>query len=177
MNLTFSLTTMDSKYILGFYEKHVHIFNIIIIMLSFNVNADYRILLVDDDEDIIWINKMILSDEGFTVDVSTDPEDALKKLKSEKYDIFIIDYMMPKMKGDELANMILSLNRAVGIIFLTGYSEHAAYMQMVGNMDNLILFKPISGEELIDAVKSKIEQLQSQLDSVEHTDAYRIQVK
>jgi len=162
---------------LRFYEIYIHIFNIIIIKLYFYMNADYRILLVDDDEDILWINKMILSNEGFMVDISTDPEEALKKIKSEQFHILIIDYMMPKIRGDELANMILALNKAIGIIFLTGFSEHAAYMKMVGNMDNLILFKPISGEELIDAVNSKIIQLQSELDSIDNISVYRIQVK
>jgi DNA-binding response OmpR family regulator len=141
------------------------------------VNTDYRILLVDDDEDILWANKMILSREGFTVDVSTDPEEALKKIRLEQFHIIIVDYMRPKIKGDDLANMIFALNKSVGIIFLTGYSEHAAYLKMVGNMDNLILFKPISSKELIDAVNSKIIQLQSELDSIDNTSANRIQVK
>lgn len=142
-----------------------------------DVNTDYRILLVDDDEDILWANKMILSREGFTVDISTDPEEALEKIKLEQFHIFIIDYMMPKIKGDDLANMILALNKSVGIIFLTGYSEHTVYMKMVGNMDNLILLKPISSKELIDAVNSKIIQLQSELDSIDNTSANIIQVK
>ena len=142
-----------------------------------DVNTDYRILLVDDDEDILWANKMILSREGFTVDISTDPEEALEKIKLEQFHITIIDYMMPKLKGDELANMILGLNKSVGIIFLTGYSEHVVYMNMVGNMDNLILLKPISSKELIDAVNSKIIQLQSEFDNIDHTDVHRIQVK
>jgi two-component system response regulator VanR len=130
------------------------------------VNADYRILLVDDDEDILWANKMILSGEGFTVDVSTDPEEALEKIKSEEYNIFIIDYMMPKIKGDELAYMILAQDTSVGIIFLTGYSEYAEYMKMVGNVDDFILFKPISRKELIDAVNSKIIQMQGESDVI-----------
>jgi DNA-binding response OmpR family regulator len=138
---------------------------------------DYRILLVDDDEYILWINKRILSGEGFTVDISTDPEEALEKIKAEQYHIFIIDYMMPKIKGDELAYMILGLNKSVGIIFLTGYSEYASYLQMVGNVDNLILFKPISRKELIDAVNSKIIQLQSELGNSDDIDVYRINVE
>ena len=140
------------------------------------MNADYRILLVDDDEDILWANKRILSGEGFTVDISTDPEEALEKIKSEQYHVFIIDYMMPKIKGDELAYMILVQDKSVGIIFLTGYSEYAEYMKMVGNVDNFILTKPISRKDLIDAVNSKIIQMQSESDNIDNTDAYRIQL-
>jgi DNA-binding response OmpR family regulator len=141
------------------------------------VNTDYRILLVDDDEDILWANKMILSREGFTVDISTDPEEALTKIKSEEYHIFIIDYMMPKIKGDELAYMILAQDKSVGIIFLTGYSEYADYMRMVGNVDDFILFKPVSRKELIDAVNKKIIQMQSELDNADDIEVYRINVE
>jgi DNA-binding response OmpR family regulator len=139
------------------------------------VNADYRILLVDDDEDILWINKRILSGEGFTVDISTDPEEALEKIKAEQYNIFIIDYMMPKIKGDELAYMILGQDKSVGIIFLTGYSEYADYMRMVGNVDDFILTKPISRQDLIDAVNSKIIQMESESDNADDIHVYRIQ--
>ena len=136
---------------------------------------DYRILLVDDDEDILWINKRILSGEGFTVDVSTDPEEALEKIKAEEYNIFIIDYMMPKIKGDELAYMILGQDKSVGIIFLTGYSEYAEYMKMVGNVDDFILTKPISRQDLIDAVNSKIIQMQGESGNADDVHVYRIQ--
>ena len=135
------------------------------------MNTDYKILLVDDDEDILWANKMILSGEGFTVDITTDPEEALEKIKSEQYNIFIIDYMMPKIKGDELAYMILAQDKSVGIIFLTGYSEYAEYMRMVGNVDDFILLKPISRKDLIHAVNSKIVQMQGESDIIADTDA------
>ena len=135
------------------------------------MSADYKILLVDDDENLLWAYKMVLSDEGFKVDTSNDPEEALEKIKLEQFNVLILDYMMPKMKGDELANMILSLDKSANIIFLTGYSEYAVYMKMVGNMDNLILYKPISGKDLINAVNSKIRQAQSVVDNVHDTDA------
>lgn len=141
------------------------------------MNTDYRILLVDDDEDILWANKMILSREGFTVDISTDPEEALTKIKSEEYNIFIIDYMMPKIKGDELAYMILAQDKTVGIIFLTGYSEYAEYMRMVGNVDDFILTKPVSRKDLVDAVNKKIIQMQSESDNTDDINVYRIHVE
>ncbi len=140
------------------------------------MNADYRILLVDDDEDILWVNKRILSGEGFTVDICTDPEEALEKIKSEEYNIFIIDYMMPNIKGDELAYMVLAQDKSAGIIFLTGYSEYAEYMRMVGDVDDFILFKPISRKDLINAVNSKIIQMQGKSDITVNTDSDRIQL-
>jgi len=138
------------------------------------VNTDYRILCVDDDEDILWANKMILSGEGFKVDICTDPEEALRKIKSEQFHVLIIDYMMPKIRGDQLANMILTLDKSVSIIFLTGYSEYDVYMKMVGGIDNMILYKPVSGKELIDAVNFKINNLQNVSDSVNNMSAFAV---
>jgi two-component system response regulator MprA len=120
----------------------------------------YRILLVDDDEDILWINQMILSEAGFSVDTCNNPEEALKKIMSQNFHIVILDYMMPKMKGDELAERILEFNKNVGIIFLTGYSEFVSYMKNVGGTQNLVLLKPVSEKELIDAVKLEIDILE-----------------
>jgi len=138
------------------------------------VTADYKVLLVDDDENLLWAYKMVLSDEGFKVETSSDPEEALEKIKSEQFHVLILDYMMPKMKGDELANMILSLDQSANIIFLTGYSEYDVYMKMVGNMDNLILYKPISGQDLINAVNSKIKHAQSVVDNVHDAGAHTV---
>ena len=119
----------------------------------------YKILLVDDDEDILWINQMILSDAGYSVDIFTDPEKALLNVYSEDYSVAVLDYMMPKIKGDELAKKILKIKKSTGIIFLTGYSEFASYMETVEDSISLVLLKPITGDELIEAVASKIEQV------------------
>lgn len=130
----------------------------------------YKILLVDDNEDILWINQMILSEAGYNVDISDDPLRALKKVYTEPFHIFILDFMMPKMKGDELAEKIIRYNasekRACGIIFLTGYSEFVNYMEKVGDSNNMILLKPISEKELIDAVNMKIDKLSCLSDSI-----------
>ena len=123
------------------------------------MNDMYKILLVDDDEDILWINQLILSDAGYSVDIFTDPEKALLKVYSEDYSVAVLDYMMPKIKGDKLAKKILKIKKSTGIIFLTGYSEFATYMETVEDSISLILLKPISGDELIEAVTSKIEQV------------------
>ena len=113
---------------------------------------NFKVILVDDDEDILWINQLILEEVGYSVDVSNDPEEALKRVISEDYNVAVLDYMMPKMRGDELAERILKHDNNIRIIFLTGYAEFVSYMETVGNCNNVILLKPISEKELIDAV-------------------------
>ena len=73
-----------------------------------------KLLLVDDDKDILWVNTRILTGAGYSVDTSDDPEEALKKINNEPYHVVILDYIMPKMKGDELAQRILEYNKKSG---------------------------------------------------------------
>lgn len=126
--------------------------------------ASNKILLVDDDEDILLFNKLILSDANFSVDTCNDPEEALTKCKSTDYDLFILDYIMPKMKGDELAEIIFNYKRLQGsyvnIMFLTGRLESTKYLERLGGGFNLVLVKPINAEDLLKAIRSKMKQPQ-----------------
>ena len=118
----------------------------------------YKILLVDDDEDILWIYQMILSDAGFSVEISNDSK-AIEKINSEKFHIFILDFMMQKINGDELAKRIIKKDKTAQIIFLTGYSEMKTYLENIEGLTNVTLLKPITAEKLIEAVNNKIVQL------------------
>ena len=118
----------------------------------------HRILLVDDDEDILWINQMILADAGFSADIYTDPKEALLKFRSEAYSLAVLDYMMPKMNGKELASKLLEINQNLKIIYLTGYSNFAKSVNRTEN-HFCVLVKPISGDQLIEAVKSNLRHL------------------
>jgi DNA-binding response OmpR family regulator len=122
---------------------------------------DYRIILVDDDDDILWINQKYLTKEGYSVDTSNDPEKALDMILSHDYDLAILDYMMPKMRGDELAKKIISTCRHTHIIYLTGYSEFSSYMEYTGDTRNTVLLKPLSKDELLHAVELKLARAKS----------------
>jgi DNA-binding response OmpR family regulator len=61
-----------------------------------------RILIVDDEDDINLLFKMVLDDNGFKVDTFTDPLVALQNFTAGSYDLLILDMLMPKMNGFEL---------------------------------------------------------------------------
>ncbi|MCW4013669.1 MAG: response regulator [Candidatus Bathyarchaeota archaeon] len=120
---------------------------------------NYRILMVDDDQDILWICQMVLSDEGFSIDISNDPRDALQKTMSKGYHIFILDYVMPYILGDELAKEILSINNDAVFIFLTGHNEFYDISKSLDCNSYLILLKPVDEQQLLKAVNEKVEYL------------------
>jgi CheY-like chemotaxis protein len=67
-----------------------------------------RILIVDDEEDIVNLVRMILEDAGYSVDAVTDGRDALKKVAAHSFDLILLDIMMPFMSGWEVLERMRS---------------------------------------------------------------------
>ena len=82
-------------------------------------NADYSILVVDDEEGSREINETILADAGYRVTLAKDGVEGWEKFLSGDFDLIVIDRVMPKMSGDELARRIRNDNHRIPIIMLT----------------------------------------------------------
>ena len=93
----------------------------------------FKILIVDDEEDLCEILQFNLENEGFKVDVAYSAEEALK-MELASYHIFLLDIMMGTISGTKLAKMIKKDDdlKSKPIIFLTAKSDE---------MDKLIGFK------------------------------------
>lgn len=74
-----------------------------------------KILVVDDEPDIVKLAKTKLVNEGFDVAEAYNGEEALKKVSSENPDLIILDVMMPKMDGWEVARRLKSGEKTKGI--------------------------------------------------------------
>ena len=66
---------------------------------------DYRILVVDDEEDLCEILKFNLENEGYFVDTANSAEEALK-MELTQYDLLLLDVMMGEISGFKMANML-----------------------------------------------------------------------
>ena len=119
-----------------------------------------KILLVDDDKDILEILCYNLRKEGFEVEKATDGISALKKAKKFIPDLIILDVMMPNMDGMETCEKlreITDLNDVI-ITFFTARSED--YSQIAGldaGADDYIS-KPIRPKVLVSKVKSLLRR-------------------
>ena len=78
-----------------------------------------RIFLCEDDENLGMILREYLQAKGFTTDLFTDGEAGLKGFSEAKYDICLLDVMMPKKDGFTLAQDIRQINHDVPLVFLT----------------------------------------------------------
>ena len=121
-----------------------------------------RILIVDDEDDINLLFKMVLEDNGFKVDIFTDPLTALQNFTAGSYDLLILDMLMPNMNGFELYQKIRMLDDKIKICFLTASGiNHEEIRKKVAYAtidypENCFIIKPIENEDLIKRVKAQL---------------------
>jgi CheY-like chemotaxis protein len=84
-----------------------------------------RILLVDDEQDVLLTFQLILVREGYKVYPFDDPLDALSSFKSELYDLAILDIKMPKMDGFQLYEEIKKIDCYLKVCFITAAAASA----------------------------------------------------
>lgn len=108
----------------------------------------YKILYAEDDETLAFLTKDNL-EEQYEVIHCADGEIALKAFESNEFDVCILDIMMPKMDGFELAENIRKVNSEIPIIFLSAKTlkEDRIRGLRIGADDYLV--KPFSIEELL----------------------------
>ena len=117
-----------------------------------------RILLVDDEPDIIEILKIGLEDNGFKVDAFTDPELALSSFKSGAYDLLLLDVRMPKLNGFELYEQIKKIDNKAKVCYITAYEIN--YEKIREEFPSLevgcFIKKPIEIQDLVRRINAEL---------------------
>jgi DNA-binding response OmpR family regulator len=126
-----------------------------------------KILIVDDDPDIVDAVSMVLESQGYQVTSAGDGVEGLASLKADKPDLMILDLLMPKMDGfavmKELQDARWSKYRDIPILILTSVREDAARrryeleMATELNVDDYVE-KPISPDILLQRVERLIKR-------------------
>ncbi|MCL4551600.1 MAG: response regulator transcription factor [Bacteroidetes bacterium] len=124
-----------------------------------------KILLVDDEKDIVEFLQYNLTQEGFKVIAAYNGKEALEKMTVNP-DLVILDVMMPQMDGYEVCTRIRSMDeyKNIPIIFLTAKSSEMDEVHGLNIGADDFIQKPISPKKLVARVKSnlrKIETMQS----------------
>jgi DNA-binding response OmpR family regulator len=112
-----------------------------------------RILLAEDELALAHIVRESLEDQNFEVTLCANGEQALQKYKAGKPDILVLDIMMPRMDGFEVAKTIRETDKHTPIIFLTARSQPKDVVAGFESGANDYLKKPFSVEELIIRIK------------------------
>lgn len=121
-------------------------------------NSDVKIMLVDDEENILISLSFLLEKEGYTVATATNGAEALEQYRAFKPDIVLLDVMMPEMDGFTTAGMLRALDTRsrTSIIFLTakGTTEDRRIGYLSGADDYIV--KPFHNQTILDKVAEKV---------------------
>jgi len=114
-----------------------------------------RILLVDDEIDVISLFKMVLEMNGFEVDAYTDPVAALSDFKANSYGLALLDIRMPNVNGFELYKKIREVDNNIKACFITAYEDYRQeFKGSFPELDEIKCFigKPKAIEDLVNHV-------------------------
>ena len=116
-----------------------------------------KILVCDDDKEIVEAIDIYLSQEGFEVCKAYDGEEALKILKNEDVELLVIDVMMPRLDGIRATLKIREQNN-IPIIILSAKSEDADKILGLNVGADDYMTKPFNPLELVARVKSQLRR-------------------
>lgn len=123
-----------------------------------------RILVVDDDVGILRVFERILEKEGYMVETAETGKEALEKIKNEKFNVYLIDVMLPDMDGTDLLHKMANDFETIKII-VTGFSTEEVGKRAADYGADDFLVKPVRAEELIATVRDRlgIKEIESQV--------------
>ena len=116
-----------------------------------------KILIIEDDNDIAELERDFLQIEGYDVTIATDGLEGYKLAKAEKFDLILLDLMLPNMNGYEICRSIRG-EVDVPIIMVTAKGEDTDKVRGLGLGADDYIAKPFSSTELIARVKANLAQ-------------------
>jgi CheY-like chemotaxis protein len=119
-----------------------------------------RILLIDDEPDILDVARRMLEQLGYTVVTNAKSMEALALFQNDpsQFDLVITDMTMPFMTGDELAMELMRIRQDIPIIVCTGYSERITEEKALSIGVRAYLGKPLLKSELAKTVRRVLDQ-------------------
>ncbi len=116
----------------------------------------HKILIVDDEPNIVISLEFLMRREGFEVGVARDGEEALMRIRDERPDLVLLDVMMPKINGFEVCESVRADPALAGtrILMLTAKGREAEVAKGLALGADAYVAKPFSTRDLVQRVKS-----------------------
>ncbi len=129
------------------------------------MDTSKNILVVDDEVDLVELVSYNLKKEDFIVDSSSDGKSALAKIKKGKFDLVVLDLMLPGIQGMELCRLVRNDPNTVGlpIIMLTAKGEEVDKILGLEMGADDYITKPFSPRELVARVKAVLRRSEKKI--------------
>jgi PAS domain S-box-containing protein len=119
-----------------------------------------RILLVDDEEAIVFMEKQMLERLGYQVVARTSSVEALEAFRAnpDKFDMVITDMAMPNMSGDQLTSELIKIRPDIPVMLCTGFSERIPEEKAESMGIKGFLMKPIVRKDLANKIREVLDK-------------------
>lgn len=117
-----------------------------------------KVLIVEDDKDFLWILRQSFNNQPFSVVYAEDGQQGLEMAQKEKPNLIIIDIILPKMDGIEMAKQIKKKGLDSKMIFLTNLKDPthiSKVLEVVGESDYIVK-ADIHIDAVVDRVRKKL---------------------
>ena len=113
-----------------------------------------RVLVVDDEPSVLAFAERVLGDAGYQVVVASDGLNALRVVdeQSQRFDLFVLDILMPQMRGDELGRLLRQRDPDAKVLYFTGYSDRLFEERQTLWEHEAFVEKPVTVRGLLEAV-------------------------
>ena len=118
-----------------------------------------KVLIADDEQNIVISLEFLMKREGFEVVVANDGEEAIRRIRADQPDLVLLDVMMPKKSGFEVCQEVKSdpALGAVRILMLTAKGRDTEVAKGLALGADAYMTKPFSTRELVDKVRNLLE--------------------
>ena len=131
-------------------------------------NTNYQIIAVDDEEGIVDSLSIFLKRSGYQFVGVTDPLEAIEKVKSEHFDLMILDFIMTPIHGDQVVEEIRKFNKDLYILLLTGHKDLAPPLDTIRRLDiQGYCEKSDKFDQLLLLIESGIKSI-AQMNQIKH---------
>ena len=134
-----------------------------------------KLLIIEDEKDIVKPLKKFLKGHGFAVDTAFDGEEGLKLARVNDYDCVFLDLNLPKLDGIMLSKEMRQAS-VTPIIMVTALSEYGDIERGIDSGTDDFISKPVNKLELVTRVKTMLK-LKHLTDKLERTLAYLDQIE
>ena len=141
------------------------------------MQAERRVLVIDDDQTIRDSLAAILKDEGYDVDEAEDGGEAIKKTKKRTYNAALIDIKLPDISGIELLTRLKDSHPKMKKIILTGFPSQQNAIAALNDGADAFLVKPVEVQKMLEILRKQLDKQKQEVEVSQDSIAKFIKTK
>lgn len=125
---------------------------------SASVTSGFRVLVIDDEEVVLDVFRMLLGREGMTVETASTAEEGLERTREQGFDVTLLDLMLPGMNGIDFLDELRSVGNDSPVIVITAFSSIESAVECIQHGASHYIPKPFKIEEVLGAIRRVTNQ-------------------